>query len=82
MDREHEAKMKEIEINHKEAMSKIETQTELENTKHNEIMKQIEEQAAKLNETGEIDLSQLSGQNTLSYWDFCLVDKIYPQKTD
>ena len=67
MDREHEAKMKEIKINHKEALSKIETQTELENTKHNEIMKQIEEQAAKLNETGEIDLSQLSGQNTLSY---------------
>ena len=77
MDRDHEAKMKEIEVNHKTAMSKIQTQTELENTKHNEIMKQIEEQTAKLNETGELDLSQLSGQNTLFNRDFCQVDKRY-----
>ena len=67
MDRDHEAKMKEIEVNHKEEMSKIQTQTELENTRHNEIMTQIEEQTAKFNEAGEIDLSQLSGQIILFY---------------
>ena len=57
--------MKEIELNHKKAMAEIQTQTDLENAKHNEIMKQIEEQTDKFNAEVEIDIAQISGHFSL-----------------
>ena len=65
IDREHEAKMKEIELNHKKAMAELQTQTDLENEKHNEIMKQIEKQTDKFNVEVGIDIAELSGNFSL-----------------
>ena len=53
IDREHEAKMKEIELNHKKAMAEIQTQTDLENEKHkcrNESLKPSTVQITEMQE--------------------------------
>ena len=58
LDKEHEARMKEIEINHQNAMKSIQTQSELESAQHKAIMTRIIQQKNTIEESGKLDGNQ------------------------
>ena len=58
LDSEHEARMKEIEANHKNAMKSIQTQSELESDQHKAIMTRIIQQRNIVEESGKLDGNQ------------------------
>lgn len=57
-DREHEARMKEIQSNHQNAMKSIQTQSELESAQHKAIMTRIIQQRNTFEESGKLDGNQ------------------------
>ena len=57
-DREHEARMKEIKTNHKNAMKSIQTKSELESAQHKAIMTRIIQQRNIFEESGKLDGNQ------------------------
>ena len=58
LDREHEARMKEIQSNHQNAMKSIQTQSELESAQHKAIMTRIIQQRNTFEESGKLDGNQ------------------------
>ena len=60
IDDDHTARMEEINTNHKNAMVSIQTQSELETAKHNSMMTRIREQRKIIEQTGRLDINQIS----------------------
>ena len=62
VDPEHEARMKEIEKNHQNALKAIQIQSEIETAKHESIMTRIANESKTIDQSGKLDVSNFSSK--------------------